>query len=144
MDVGVSTPDFVTFAPGFVRAPQGDRYTGSDTADAATRSLASADAALTRAAIASQADAYRGRIAAAGRLHRPNVFPLIGEDAALAWLRTQPASSAGEHRFAEVARSRDLGYTWGTFALPESKGFYTRVWVRGRDGSWKVALDVVQ
>ena len=144
MDVGVPTPDFVAFAPGFVRAPQADGYTGSDTADAATRSLTAADATLTRAATASQADAYGGRIADGGRIHRAGVLPLVGETAALAWLRTQPAYSAGENRFAEVARSRDLGYTWGTYAMPQSKGFYTRVWVRRRDGAWKIALDVLQ
>jgi hypothetical protein len=144
MDVGVPTPDFVVFTPGFVRAPQGDGYTGNDTSDAAMRSLTTADTALTKAALASQADAYRGRIAESGRVHRPGVMPLIGETAALAWLRTQPAYTAGENRFADVARSRDLGYTWGSYAMPQSKGYYTRVWVRGRDAVWKLALDVLQ
>lgn len=27
---------------------------------------------------------------------------------------------------------------------PAARGLYTRVWVRSRDGSWKVALDVLQ
>src|SRR5688572_9478417 len=105
MDVGVPTPDFVAFPPGFVRAPQGDRYTGTDTTDAATRSLASTDAALTKAATTSQVDAYRGRIADQGRIHRPGMMPLVGETAGLAWLGMQPANSTGESRFAEVARS---------------------------------------
>jgi len=150
MDVGITTPDAVPFAPGFTRAPFADRYTGTDTADAATRSLSSADAALTKAATSSQADAYRGRIADRGRIHRPDVMPLIGESAGLAWLRTQPSYASGATRYAEVARLRDLGYTWGSYALPQSgagpaaRGFYTRVWVRSRDGSWRVALDVLQ
>lgn len=150
MDVGIATPEPVPFAPGFSRAPSAGRYTGTDTADAATRSLSSADAALTRASTSSQADAYRGRIADRGRIHRPDVMPLSGEAAGLAWLRTQPAYASGATRYAEVAASRDLGYTWGSYALPPSgadpaaRGFYTRVWVRSRDGSWKVALDVLQ
>ena len=60
------------------------------------------------------------------------------------------ASAAGEHRFADVACSRDLGHTWGTYATPAppggtaSKGFHTRVWVGASDASWTVALDAVQ
>lgn len=148
MDVGITTPDFAPFPPGFTRVPQTDRYTGSDTAGAA-QSLRAADAALNKAAAGSQADAYRGRIAGGGRLHRSNVMPLIGEAASLAWLRTQPGYSAAETRFAEAARSGDLGYTWGSVATPKAgatpaaQAFYTRVWARGRDGGWKVALDVV-
>jgi ketosteroid isomerase-like protein len=150
MDVGITTPDAVPFAPGFTRAPFADRYTGTDTADAATRSLRSADEALTKAAMSGQAEAYRGRIADRGRIHRPDVMPLVGEAASLAWLRTQPPYASGATRYAEVARLRDIGYTWGSYAVPQqgtgpaARGFYTRVWVRSRDGSWKVALDVLQ
>jgi ketosteroid isomerase-like protein len=144
IDVGISTENFVPFAPGFVRAPFADRYTGSETGAAATRSLRDADASLTRAAMASQANAYSGHIAANGRLHRPALLPLVGEAAILAWLQTQPAYASGETRSADAARSADLGYTWGSYATSTTKGYYARVWVRGRDGSWKVALDVVQ
>ena len=83
-------------------------------------------------------------------MHRPDVMPLVGEAASLAWLRTQPPYASGATRYAEVAASRDLGYTWGSYALPLSgagaaaRGFYTRAWVRSRDGSWNVALDVLQ
>ena len=41
----------------------------------------------------------------------------------------------------------DLGYTYGTYTLDgtqASHGFFVRVWSRGRDGVWRVALDVVQ
>ena len=59
-----------------------------------------------------------------------------------------------------MARSGDLGYTWGTFTKAPARtvttggrqtqtvnieaGFYVRVWVRERSGQWKVALDVLQ
>ena len=89
------------------------------------------------------------------RLHRQGMLPLVGKTPALAWLRTQPAYTAGETRFSEASASLDLGYTWGSYALaaaPEpagahgtaEKGFYTRVWVRGRSGVWRVVLDVLQ
>ena len=58
-----------------------------------------------------------------------------------------------------MARSGDLGYTWGTFTIAPrtvtavgrgqqtlniQAGFYVRIWVRERNGQWKVALDVLQ
>ena len=78
------------------------------------------------------------------------LFRSLNTQAILEWLKGQPAYSAGETRFAEPARSGDLGYTWGTYATPAirqetaQKGFYMRVWVRQRDGGWKVVLDVLQ
>jgi len=150
IDVGISTPAPAPFAPGFTRAPQGPRYVGKDTPDSAARSLRQADASLTRAALGNRVAAYRGHMAEGARLHHPNAIPLSGEAAILQWLGTQPALSTGETRYAEAAQSADLGYTWGTYAAPAAgsdpaqKGFYTRVWTRGRDGAWKVALDVLQ
>jgi hypothetical protein len=47
----------------------------------------------------------------------------------------------------ETARSGDLGYTYGSYLMkgePADHGFYVRVWTRGRDGVWRVALDVLQ
>ena len=138
MDVGVNLPQPAVFAPGFTRAPQGDRFTG-DGAGAAT-SLADADRALSKAAAANQRNAYRGRLAEGARLHRHDVMPRAGERDILAWLATQPPAPAAEHRFAEAARSGDLGYTWGRLG----NGWYVRVWTRAANGAWKVALDVVQ
>jgi hypothetical protein len=137
MDLGTDTPEFVAYAPGFTRAPQAGRYTGNPAG--ATDSLRTADAALNTGVMANQATAYRGRIAAAGRLHRVNVMPVVGEAAAMAWLTTQKPYAAATTEFAEAARSGDLGYTWGH----AGSAFYTRVWVRGSDAAWKVALDVV-
>jgi ketosteroid isomerase-like protein len=138
MDVGVNLPGPARFASGFTRAPQAGRFSGAATDAQAT--LADADRALSRAATSSQANAYRGRLAPAARLHRHDVMPRVGEQEILAWLAMQPASPTAEHRYAEAARSGDLGYTWGRLGM----GYYVRVWSRAADGSWKVALDVVQ
>ena len=150
LDVGVNLPSAAPFAPGFTRAPASDRYTGSDTVATATGALRAADARLTNAALLSQRDAYAGHLAEGARLHRTGMLPLSGEEAILRWLQPQPDYTAGESRFAEVAASRDMGFTYGTYAIaasgpiPAEKGFYTRVWVRARDGAWKLALDVLQ
>jgi hypothetical protein len=137
MDLGTDTPEFVPYAPGLTRAPAADRFTGNPAG--ATDSLRAADMALNKAVLTNQQTAYRGRLADAGRLHRANVMPLVGETAALAWLATQKPWPAATTEFAEAARSGDLGYTWGHVG----KAFYTRVWSRGRSGDWRVALDVV-
>jgi ketosteroid isomerase-like protein len=146
MDMGVPTPGVVSFPKGFTRAPHVESKAGTASNDAATRSLRDADAALTGAARSGQADAYRTRLATGARLHRPGVMPLVGDKAILAWLASQPAYASGESRFAETAASGDLGYTWGHYAMDGTleRGFYVRAWTRGRDGMWRVALDVLQ
>ncbi|MGE3403476.1 MAG: DUF4440 domain-containing protein [Vicinamibacterales bacterium] len=150
IDVGINLPAEAPFAPGFVRAPAGSRYQGTDTVAAATVALRAADTRLNSQAQRSQAAAFLDVLADGARLHRSGVMPLTTPGAARQWLTPQPPWTAGETRFAEAAASRDLGYTYGTYATGEhatikpEKGFYTRVWVRERDGAWKLALDVLQ
>lgn len=52
---------------------------------------------------------------------------------------------------AEVARSGDLGYTWGTYVLTRTRdgkevsrrtGKYLTIWRRGTDGTWRVVADI--
>jgi ketosteroid isomerase-like protein len=147
MDMGVPTPGPVPFSDGFTRRPRRDVYTGKVSPIAALRSLRDTDAALTNAARAGQADAYRGHLADGARVHRPDVMPLVGQDAVIAWLIDQPAYASGESKFAETALSGDFGYTYGSYVMrgdSAGHGFYVRAWTRGRDGVWRVALDVLQ
>ena len=144
LDVGTNLPNLPAFAPGLTRAPAANRYRGEDSVASATRALRDADSGLNEAAQLSQAQAYAGILADGARLHRNDTMPLTGEPAILAWLADQPRWTAGATRQAESARSRELGYTYGTYVAPPGKGFYTRVWVRERDGRWKVVLDVLQ
>jgi len=150
IDVGVNLPAEPPFAPGFTRAPSTGRYAARDTVAAATRTLTAADAELNRKAVMGQAFGYKDKLAEGVRFHRFGIMPVVGVAAATAWLRTQPAYTAGESRFAEVAVSRDLGYTWGTYTTAAAgnaqveKGFYVRAWTRRTDGAWTIALDVVQ
>ena len=81
----------------------------------------------------------------------PAVLPLVGESRVLAYLAGQPRYTLGDTRYAESARSGDLGYTWGTYQLVRrgaggkvEEGFYARVWTRQKNGQWQVALDVLQ
>jgi len=159
LDVGVPTPRVAAFSPGLERAATTNRFSGDY--DDRTPPLAAADNVLNSALRASQARGYRGRLAPNARLHRPGVQPLVGETRILAWLAGQPRFTLGDGRYAESARSGDLGYTWGTYQLVRpaaeagsrgrggqtvrgEEGFYARVWTRERTGQWRVALDVLQ
>lgn len=146
MDMGVPTPEPVVFPEGFTAAKRTDVYGGRSTPEASARSLRDTDAALTNAARAGQADAYRGHLADDARFHRADQMPVVGATAVLAWLAGQPAYASGESKFATTAMAGDFGYTYGTYALKGSqeRGFYVRVWTRGRDSVWRVALDVFQ
>jgi ketosteroid isomerase-like protein len=158
MDVGVNTPSEVKFPAGFTRAPHKNRFTGDY--DDSTPPLGTADRVLNSALKTSQLRAYRTHLADGVRFHRQNQLPIVGTQAATKWLATQRPVSSADSRFSEVARSGDLGYTWGTYSIAPTRtvtarggqsrtlnveaGFYVRVWVRERSGQWKVALDVLQ
>jgi ketosteroid isomerase-like protein len=147
MDVGVPTPNAVPFAAGFTRASIAERFTGDY--DDTTPPLSAADGILNSALRSSPSAAYRGRLSPGARFNRPNMMPVAGERNATRWLTTQPPFSSADSRFAEAARSGDLGYTWGTYAIgprqrPTQQGFYVRIWVRERNGQWKIAMDVLQ
>ena len=54
-------------------------------------------------------------------------------------------------QFAEVAKSGELGYTWGTYTLTygdesgeeqKSYGKYLNIWKKQINGNWKVAIDM--
>lgn len=145
MDVGTPTPAPVPFPPGFTRALHANRFAGDFTDR--TPPLSTADGILNSRLRTGQVRAYTGRLAAGARLHRPNILPLVGERRILGWLASQPPMAATDSQFAESARSSDLGYTWGTYTVAGragNGGFYVRLWVRERDGQWKVAVDVTQ
>jgi ketosteroid isomerase-like protein len=137
IDVGITTPGPVPFAPGLTRANRADRYTGDDTVQQATQALALADAAVNANAIA-QPEGLLAVLAVDGRLHRTGWDPFIGRAGAEIGANKDPDVSRTS-RFAEVAVSGDLGHTWGT----AGEGYYTRVWTRTRTGSWRIALDVL-
>ncbi len=47
----------------------------------------------------------------------------------------------------KIAKSGDLGYTWGLYSLQltngtKIEGKYLNIWVRQKDGSWKVEIDM--
>lgn len=74
--------------------------------------------------------------------------PIHGREAIF---RAMSISPAGDLRWrpvgADLARSGDLGYTWGTYEFrPQDAamrhGKYVTIWKKQRDGSWKYVVDI--
>jgi ketosteroid isomerase-like protein len=89
--------------------------------------------------------AYGSRLADEARIHRPGVMPVVGRVALNEWANAQAAKYRSETLFADVAKSGDLGYSWGSYErLGESPdaGYYSRVWKKTR-GEWRIVMDTV-
>ena len=62
-------------------------------------------------------------------------MPIVGDKRILQWLATQPAFTTTDTRFAEAARSGDLGYTWGTYSTKGGRGATRQVGSTSASGS---------
>ena len=76
--------------------------------------------------------------------------PVVGKKAVLAGMGSGYVLS-WEPKRAEVAKSGELGWTWGTYELHSKDGEgkpvvrygkYVNVWRKQKDGIWKVILDM--
>ena len=113
--------------------------------------LLDADRKFIRAASSRGAlKAFQEHLGDEARLHRNGSFPLTNGDAIRSFLARKKFMLSGAPVRAEVARSNDLGYTYGRYELRASgaqmaaaaeKGYYVRVWKRDSSGRWKIALD---
>ncbi len=84
-----------------------------------------------------------------GVLLRKNRLPIAGADA-IDYLLEQNDSDytmTWEPRDGFIAKSGELGYTYGIYALRPSQkdtiiyGTYVSIWKREKDGTWKYVLD---
>ncbi|HXO20593.1 MAG TPA: nuclear transport factor 2 family protein [Thermoanaerobaculia bacterium] len=115
----------------------------------ARASLLAADNDFSRASAAKgAAAAYTSYLAADPRLLRKGAFPAHGSEAVRAALAAVSGTLTWVPASADVARSGDLGYSYGTAerkadgAAPE-KSNYVRIWERQPGGDWKVVLDLL-
>lgn len=89
------------------------------------------------------------------RLLREGSYPANGKEAALKTFADAQASLTCETLGSGASRSGDLAYTYGKYetrrraasetsgdANATERGSYARIWKRGRDGKWKIALDL--
>jgi ketosteroid isomerase-like protein len=77
-------------------------------------------------------------------------FPVVGREASVAALSARPGGLVWRPTFADVSRSGDLGYAYGTYDFRPSganagltaQGNYVRIWKK-REGTWRVVLDLL-
>ena len=80
------------------------------------------------------------------RVYREGSEPIVGRDLAAVALRRSGERLAWHPEFSVESQSSDLGYTYGTYSgvtpgAPD-EGAYVRIWRRGPDGRWRLALDI--
>ena len=148
IDIGVGTPQPVTFAPGFTRFPFGSRYTGKDGRADAARALVESDRELNARIASEGADkAYGPRLADRARLHRDGTMSTVGRAPIVEWLKQHAASMSATTGAADSSESGDLGFSYGTYEMkgttPQS-GAYLRIWMRDAAGTWIIVADVTQ
>ena len=88
-----------------------------------------------------EADNQSAKYAIKSRKHKQNLMPLIGRDAILSWLKAQGSTIKTKLAFSRVARSKDFGYTYGSYEFGSESGSYARVW-RVIDGEWQIVAEV--
>jgi ketosteroid isomerase-like protein len=93
--------------------------------------------------------AFVAHISKDARVYRQGVQPVIGIDSVRAFLSKRFFTQSWKPMKAEVARSGDLGYTYGSYETREKgaaaameKGYYVRVWKGGPRNRWLVVFDV--
>jgi ketosteroid isomerase-like protein len=148
IDVGVGTPGEPPFAPGFHRFSMQGRWEPGAGSALPAAPLADADQAL-NAALAQRGlrAGYAPVLLDATRFHRGGTIPVVGRAAILESVAATPGPFTGSLSRAEAAASGDLGFSYGSYAMagsaPES-GTYLRIWQRGADEAWRLAVDLAR
>ena len=150
LDVGSDTPSAVvpldepphsSWRPGLGATTPGRRRRGAHGA-ARRRARSSSPTRPPKASVTPIA----ARLADEARVHRPGAMPVVGRAALGDWAAAQDAKFRGEPLFADVARSGELGYSWGSYErigdAPEA-GYYSRVWKKDAAGDWRIVMDTV-
>ena len=149
LDIGSDTPSAVVpldEPPHSSWQPGLGAKDGADPGSAREALLAVERAFLDEAASAGLGRAYASRLADEARVHRPGVMPVVGRAALRDWSDAQAAKYRGEPLFADVARSGELGYAWGSYeksGAGADAGYYARVWKKDGAGEWRIVMDTV-
>jgi len=93
--------------------------------------------------------AFVANIADNGTILRPYNMPLTGKDSVIQLFKAHPDSMyklTWVPLRADVARSGDMGFTYGTYTLQikdqgNENGTYCTIWKKDKDKKWKIVLD---
>ncbi len=152
LDVGIQTNEAYTGARELRTAPaiKNEKMNTKVNVDTERTKLLNAERDFLKSA---QTDgmvkAFAKHLSRDARVHRNGAQPILGQEAFVPFLAKNSFIPSWEPRFADVAQSGDLGYTYGSYELKEAntenttaeKGYYARVWKRGANNKWYVVLD---
>jgi ketosteroid isomerase-like protein len=90
--------------------------------------------------------AYGGLRAADFRFLENGHQPLIDKATADAHLQKigPRAQRRFEPRLVDVAKSADIGYSWGAYTAGAEKGYYGHYWRRDAQGRWRLVVEVIR
>lgn len=151
VDCGIDTPDHSKQTFEFKPAPQAQpkrAHANVDLVDERAALMGLDQQFMKAASSQGVLSAYVNLLAADARLHRNDMFPLIGKDAAGSLL-SKVGQFTWEPISSDVSQSDDLGYTYGKYDLKLTgsqeieRGYYVRVWKRDGKGKWKIVLDTL-
>ncbi|MDT4895682.1 MAG: hypothetical protein QOH25_759 [Acidobacteriota bacterium] len=152
VDLGISNPPPETPAPDvqFPKDKQNDKKLKLKDAETERTALLKLEDDFSKfVATKKTVDAFLSYFADDVRLFRMHAFPAVGREATRGVLAANPGLLAWQPTKADISRSGDLGYTYGTYEFKASdgkaaeNGNYLRIWKRQTNGKWKVVLDLL-
>jgi len=151
LDLGIDTPDhsqrsFALQAAPRVRLMKGKTKAGPTGANPLSEVEKEF---LVQAKAGELAQTYLNFLDQNARIHRFGSFPFTERNAIRTYLLSKPGVMTWETIGTDVARSNDLGYTYGSYEMKSTtsrpeKGYYVRVWKLNRFGEWKIVLDTLE
>ena len=91
--------------------------------------------------------AFMEYISEDGVMLRANSMPIVGKNAVGSLFSGDDSgfTLTWEPMYADIAKSGEFGYTYGTYELAlengVQKGTYVSIWKKDTDGNWKFVLD---
>jgi ketosteroid isomerase-like protein len=152
VDMGVGTPDADPAWQDrlrYVRAPQDEsKVIATRDASSGREEMMKLEGEFSKSTRESTPSGYAKYTARIVRLHRPGAFPILGREAVTKFVETSTlAVDEWEGIDGGVARSGELGYTYGRYGIRVSgtseKGYFTHVWKRDGKGEWKLVAEVM-
>jgi ketosteroid isomerase-like protein len=132
--------------PSMVESPQ----RAKDAAPAKPKSEQDAAMKIVAASDKAASSGLMNYLADDGRLYRDGALPFVGKSSAQKRLVQVAGALTSTQRDAHISQSADLAYTYGTAEFKPSDASknsdyanYLRIWKKQRDGSWKIALDLL-
>jgi len=91
--------------------------------------------------------AFLAFVAEGGVLLSPNKMPIVGKEKINLLFQNDDSETefSWEPLYADVSKSGELGYTYGTYQIinaeSSKKGTYVSIWKKDSNGKWKFIFD---